>query len=99
MGRIEQLIENYGRFVALPWPNNLAGSQKVWFAVYDKMDERRLRVRLCGVGLATKQAKHGWRVCDLTDTFAEWMATQEYKDSYFESPDDLEMTLPDFRDH
>ncbi|KKL78541.1 hypothetical protein LCGC14_2023830, partial [marine sediment metagenome] len=66
MGRIEQLARNYERFAALPWAQNLAGAQRVWFAVYDKSDERRLRFRLGEFELATKRAKHGWRLADLT---------------------------------
>ena len=39
---------------------------------------------------------HKWRLCDLTDVFADWMAAQEYRDSYFESPEDLESAMADF---
>ena len=46
MGQIERLIQNYDRFVSLPWDRNLSGPQKVWFAVYNKAEERRLRFRL-----------------------------------------------------
>ena len=42
MSRIDDLCRNYARFVCLPWPEHLAGAQRVWFAVYDRMDERRL---------------------------------------------------------
>ena len=38
MGRIERLIQNYDTRVSLPWERNLAGPQRVWFAVY-KVDE------------------------------------------------------------
>ncbi|MFH1745474.1 MAG: DUF1788 domain-containing protein [Planctomycetota bacterium] len=98
MGRIEQLVENYGRFMALPWAHNLAGAQRVWFAVYDKSDERRLRLRLGEFELATRSAEHGWRLADLSDVFAQWMAAEDYRDSYFASPDDLEMALSGFLD-
>ena len=98
MGRIEQLVENYGRYVALPWAHNLAGAERVWFAVYDKSDERRLRLRLGEFELATKSARHGWRLADLSDVFAKWMAAEEYRDSYFASPNDLEMAMPGFLD-
>jgi len=98
MGRIEQLIENYGRFAVLPWEQNLAGAQRVWFAVYDKSDERRLRIRLGEFELATKSAKHGWKLIDVAGAFAEWMAEEDYRESYFQAPDDLEMAMSGFLD-
>ncbi len=98
MGRIEQLVENYGRFAVLPWEQNLAGAQRVWFAVYDKSDERRLRVRLDEFELETKNAKHGWKLVDVAGAFAEWMAAEEYHESYFQAPDDLEMAMSGFLD-
>ncbi len=103
MGRIEDLNKQYEREVSLRWDRTLAGPQRVWFAVYDKMDERRLRARIHGDGgefaLATMRAGHRFVLHDLTDAFADWMATQEYRDSYFESPEDLAMALPAFQEH
>ena len=95
MGRIDVLAERYGRFVALPWQKDLPGAQRVLFIVYDKTDERRLRARKTGFELATKDAGHGWIECDLTATFARWMAREEYRESYFESPEDLDIKLED----
>lgn len=97
MGKIEELANAYGRFVKLPWERNLAGPQKCWFAVYDPRDERRLRNRLTLFELATTQAGHSWTLCDLTDAFATWMAAEEYRESYFGSPEDLDMVMGDFR--
>jgi hypothetical protein len=96
--RIARLLHNYERHASLPWPRALAGAQKVWFAVYDKADERRLRARLGEFELATKRTKHGWALCDLTDAFPAWMAAHEYRDSYFEAPELLEVALDDFRE-
>ena len=98
MGRIEQLVENYGRFAALPWEQNLAGAQRVWFAVYDKTDLRRLHIRLGEFELATQSAKHGWRLVDVAGAFAEWMAAEDYREDYFKAPDDLEMAMSGFLD-
>jgi hypothetical protein len=94
VGKIEDLCHNYERFAALPWPDHLAGPQRVWFAVYDRMDERRLRARLGEFQIATARAGHKWRLCDLTDIFAEWMAGQEYRKTYFEEPDSFETPSP-----
>ena len=46
MTRIDLLRKNYQRICGLPWDRNVAGPQRVWLAVYDKEDERRLRLRL-----------------------------------------------------
>lgn len=93
MGRIDQLAERYERFVALPWRRDLPGAQRVLFVVYDKADERRLRARKARFRLATEKAGHGWIECDLTTAFAKWMAKEEYRESYFESPEDLNLKL------
>ncbi len=98
MGRIEQLVENYARFVALAWEQNLASAQRVWFAVYDKSDERRLRIRLDEFELETKKAKHDWKLVDVSGAFAEWMRAEDYRESYFQAPDDLEMAMSGFLD-
>ncbi len=98
MGRIEKLVENYARFAALPWEQNLAGPQRVWFAVYDKEDERRLRIRLEEFELETKKADHGWKLVDVSGAFAEWMAAEDYRESYFHAPGDLEMAMSGFLD-
>ena len=97
MNRIERLIHNYDRYVSLPWDRSLSGAQKVWFVVYDKTDERRLRACLGEFELATKKAIHGWVLCDMTNAFPEWMATKEYKEDYFKAPEDL--NLDDFEEY
>jgi hypothetical protein len=97
VGKIEDLVEAYKRYARLPWERNLSGPEKCWFAVYDPRDERRLRARLGMFELATKETGHGWRLFDLTNAFAEWMAAQEYRDSYFASPDVLDSALVAFR--
>ena len=58
MSKVDDLCRNYERFVSLPWPDHLAGAQRVWFAVYDRMDERRLRARLGEFQNATGGAGH-----------------------------------------
>lgn len=93
MGKIENLVRNYERDVSLPWQQNLAGPQRVWFAVYDKGDERRLRGRIGEFEVATKHACHKWACCDVTDSFAEWLGKEPYAESYFEDPDALDTNL------
>lgn len=99
MGRVDRLAERYKSYIALPWQKDLAGAQRAIFVVYDKADERRLRARKDLFALATVEAGH-WLECDLTRVFAEWMAATEYRESYFESPEDLELKLEDdFLEH
>lgn len=100
MGRIDRLVERYKSYIALPWQKDLAGAQRALFIVYDKADERRLRARKDLFEMATKETGHGWLECDLTRVFAQWMAKTEYRERYFESPEDLELKLEDeFPEH
>jgi len=80
MGRIEELAVGYRGHIGAPWQRNLAGDQKAIFVVYPKTDERKLRARLEQFEVETKRAGHEWRLVDLTDTFARWMADTEYRD-------------------
>lgn len=96
MSSIDDLLQAYERFVRLPWGGTLAGPQRVWFVVYEPAQERRLRLRIDSFATATKAAGHAWSVIDLTNAFATWMAQHEYRDSYFERPDDIEFALQDF---
>jgi hypothetical protein len=43
--------------------------------------------------MATTAAGHSWRLLDLTDAFARWMAEADYRDVYFEEPETLAMKL------
>jgi hypothetical protein len=101
MSRIDLLRKNYQRICGLPWDRNMAGPQRVWLAVYDKEDERKLRLRLGLFEEATHQARHKWGLVDLTDAFAEWMCSPEnasFAEGYFESPELLDDgVLADFR--
>lgn len=93
MGRIEILAERYRSHIALPWRHDLAGPERAIFVVYDKTDERRLRLRLPLFETITRDAGHTWHQCDLTEAFAQWMAQMDYRESYFEAPEDLELQL------
>jgi hypothetical protein len=87
MSRIDLLRKNYQRICGLPWDQNVAGPQRVWLAVYDKEDERKLRLRLALFKETTEQTGHSWLALDFTDTFANWLCSPPYSDyaeSYFE---------------
>jgi len=96
VNEIEALLKAYERFLQLSWDRTLAGPQKVWFAIYDPSQERRLRLRLPEFEVATKSAGHSWAHLDLTDLFANWMAKHDYHEAYFEQPEDMDLALQDF---
>lgn len=86
MSEIDLLVREVERFVALPWQSHVAGPERIWFAVYDPSQERRLRLRIPEFEIATKKAGHTWRFVDLTDAFAHWMASHKYREAYFQRP-------------
>ena len=58
MSKIEGLLQAYRDFLKQPWPRNLAGAERVWFAVYEPAQERRLLLRVPEFETATKGAGH-----------------------------------------
>ncbi|MCC7315425.1 MAG: DUF1788 domain-containing protein [Planctomycetes bacterium] len=93
MGRIEDLAGRYQSHISAPWQRNLAGAQRTIFVVHDKADERKLRAKLELFELHTRQAGCGWKLFDFTGTFAHWMSGMDYREAYFEGPDDLPLKL------
>jgi hypothetical protein len=93
MGRIEDLAGEFDRHICLPWQRTIAGGQRVILVVYEKELERSLRARLGEFEHRTRASGHGWVHHDLTRAFGDWMAAEEYRDAYFEAPDDLRMKL------
>lgn len=89
MSKIDRLLAEFEAVAARPWSDSLAGAQRVWMVVYDETDERRLRIRLDEFEHAARAAGHPMAWCDLTTAFPEWMAAQEFRESYFEFPEDL----------
>ena len=87
--KVAKLVSAYRQHLAVPWQSGLAAIQRVIFAVYDKTDELRLRANIGEFELATQQAGKQWLLIDVTHAFPEWMAAQEYREAYFESPEDL----------
>jgi len=88
VNKIDVLLKNYIKTIEIPW-RNTAAAQRVIFAVYNKTDELRIRARLGEFEIATKNAengKHGWAHFDITNTFAEWMHSLKYAQSYYQKP-------------
>lgn len=86
MSAIDRLIANYDRQMRLPWPANVSGKQRVWFAVYPPAEERRLRARLPQFEELTLAARHGWTTVDLTGLLPEFLAGHKYREAIFQNP-------------
>ena len=87
--KVSKLVATYRQHLTVPWQAGLAAVQRVIFAVYDKNDELRLRANTEEFALVTQQAGKQWLLIDVTNSFPHWMAAQEYRDAYFECPEDL----------
>lgn len=96
MSRIDELIENYERFVNLPWQSNLAPAQRIWMAVYSPEFERRLRLHLPEFATASRKAGYEWSLIDITKEFEQWMGAHEYRESYFANPKLMQPELVGF---
>lgn len=96
MNRIDLLRKNYKRFLETSWDRNVSGAQRVWLVVYDKEDERKLRLRLPLFEEETVFRGRKWQTLDLTQSFAEWMcstANAAFSESYFASPELLDSAV------
>jgi hypothetical protein len=96
--QVDQLLQEYTRQLGLPWTKNLAGPQRVWMVVYDPKLERRLRLRLEEFAIETREAHRSWVLVDLTSSFADWLAGNEYRDAYFADPELLAGALGSYAD-
>ncbi len=96
MSKIKRLIQSYSKYIAVPWRGDAAAAQRVIFCVYDESDELRLRAKIDEFEITTRQSGHEWVVFDLTDTFAEWLASQRYAKSYFQKPHLISSLLPNY---
>ena len=96
MTRMDALVDAYHRFVQHPWDRNPSGPERVWLAVYPPPYERRLRFRIEEFRIATQEAGKRWKLVDITTSFEEWLGGHEYREAYFECPEDLEPALEDF---
>jgi hypothetical protein len=99
MNRIEALSRKFEQHISLPWQQQLTATEKTIFVVYPKEDERRLRAQRDLFAQAALKASHPWEELFLDNSFAEWMAGQEYAEEYFEFPEDVRQKLEtEFRD-
>jgi hypothetical protein len=61
--------------------------------VYEKELERTLRARKVLFETATLEVGHTWHEIDLASVFPSWIAGDEYRDAYFQEPNDLSLKL------
>lgn len=87
MSKVKRLLQFYASHIIVPWRPDAAAPQRVIFCVYPQSEELRLRAKIDEFEIATKQAGHEWALFDLTDTFADWLASQRYGKTYFQKPD------------
>jgi len=93
VGRIEDLADIYERDIKVPWTGMTSGAQRVLMVIYDKELDRTLRTRIEEFAIRTQRAGKRWQLVDCTRWFAEWMAAEEYREAYFEHPEDLSLKL------
>ena len=98
MSKVKRLLQSYQKYIAVPWREDAAAPQRVIFCVYNENEERAMRAKLEEFEIATRQAGHEWVNYDLTDTFATWIASQRYAQSYFKKPELLRPLLPKYLD-
>lgn len=96
MSEVQALLKEYENFLQVPWPDYLSGQEKVWFIVYEPSQERRVRLRIPEFQVVTTKSGYKWKLLDITDSFAEWMAQIDYRDAYFENPADMDPMLQDY---
>ena len=99
MSRLDRLIQSYSKFIGVPWKDDIAAAQRVVFCVYNENDELRLRARIDEFEIETRKAGHPWLMFDLTDTFADWLASQRYAKSYYQKPNLLPTLLPKYLEY
>jgi hypothetical protein len=92
MSAINRLLTNYSRQVRLPWAAHTSGKQRIWFAVYPPIEERRVQARLPQFEALTLEANHGWSTVDLTDLLPEWIAGHEYREAIFAEPEQFSVS-------
>ena len=96
VSKIKRLTQSYGKYISIPWRDDAAAPQRVVFCIYDEGEELRLRAKIDEFEIATKASGHGWAIFDLTDTFAAWLSSQRYAESYFQKPHLLPTLLPKY---
>jgi hypothetical protein len=99
VSKVKRLVASYGKYIAIPWRADAAAAQRVIFCVYNEADELRLRSKIDEFEIATKQSGYNWTLFDLTDSFAQWLCSQKYAQSYFKKPSLLATIYPKYLEY
>lgn len=87
--RLSKLITNFENHISLPWQKVISSEERAIFVIYHKEDELKLRARIAAFEQASVKNDHPWLLLDITNSFAQWLANEDYKEAYFEDPDYL----------
>ncbi len=93
MSKIDLLLDNYTKYIGLPWQGELAPAQRVLFCVYNEQDELRFQLKIDEFQIKTEQLNHNWLAIDVTKSFTTWLSKQKYKLKYFENPKLIEPAI------
>lgn len=100
ISKVDSLLNNYENVLKEPWNKKLAGQEKVWFLVYDPVEQRKIALRIGDFERVTIKNNRNWIEVDLQPCFPEWMLGKEYRDQYFKQPeyiqDQIESGFKDF---
>ena len=91
MSYAQNLLDKLKTQLALPWPENVSGEERVLIAVYPPSEERRIR-RLVDGGEFAQEVRtlhHGWSSLDLATAFSKWLSAHEYAERLLQKPDRL----------
>ena len=94
--RLSKLLKSFDSHISIPWPKAVSPDERTIFVVYNKEDELKLRARIGEFENSATQSGHPWLQLDLTHSFEQWMAEQDYKETYFEDPEYLKGLYNDF---
>lgn len=98
MSQTTQLLDRYKQQLQLPQSPYLSPAERIWIAVHDPSEERRIRGNLREFALMTQQHSLEWQHFDLTPQFARWMLAHPYHEAYFGEPELLTGALQGFED-
>ncbi len=93
MGKIEDLADRFGEYIAIPASNIGLSAERVLMVVYDKLDERALIEKIGEFETRTLDKGRLWYQVDCTTIFSQWMVSLDYRESYFDEPEHLDTKL------
>ncbi len=99
VSKMSRLCEAYKQHISLAWRQDLAPERRVIFCIYEPKDERRLLAHIGEFEIATRGSGHGWLLFELENTFAEWLSSEQYSETYYQRPTELRNVLFRYRDY